>query len=96
MADNNTLSSLAAKLDERQRLVDELAKGMKKTEDLVNELQASSAKLDERFTALTQQITDDKKVGDLAAQVTSKNSQLSGLVQKLNATVASVPTSVSR
>lgn len=34
-------------------MIDELAKGEKKTEDLNIELQASSVKLDERFTALT-------------------------------------------
>ena len=91
MADTNTLDSLAAKIDERQKLIDDLATGMKKTEDLLNELQVSSKKLDEKFAALTQQIANDSTVKDLAAQVTSKNSQLSGLVQKLNATVTNVP-----
>ena len=91
MADTNTLDSLAAKIDERQKLIDDLATGMKKTEDLLNELQASSKKLDKKFAALTQQIANDSTVKDLAAQVTSKNSQLSGLVQKLNATVTNVP-----
>ena len=91
MADTNTLDSLAAKIDERQKLIDDLATGMKKTEDLLNELQLSSKKLDEKFAALTQQIANDSTVKDLAAQVTSKNSQLSGLVQKLNATVTNVP-----
>lgn len=90
MADKDTLDQLAAKLDERQKLVENLATGMQKTNDLISQLQTLSGKMDEKFTALTQQIADDTRVSDLSAQIETKNAQLSGLVQKLGTTVTTI------
>lgn len=90
MADTDTLNKLAEKLDERQKLVDNLATGMQKTNDLISQLQTLSGKMDEKFTALTQQIASDTRVSDLSAQIETKNAQLSGLVQKLGTTVTSI------
>lgn len=90
MADTDTLNKLAEKLDERQKLVNNLATGMQKTNDLISQLQTLSGKMDEKFTALTQQIASDTRVSDLSAQIETKNAQLSGLVQKLGTTVTSI------
>lgn len=88
--DTDTLDQLAAKLDERQKLVDNLATGMQKTDDLIFQLQTLSGKMDDKFTALTQQIADDTRVSDLSLHIATKNAQLSGLVQKLGTTVTTV------
>lgn len=89
MSDDKTLLDLSARLDQRQKLIDQLATGMQQTNDLVAQLQKLSSQVDDRVTALTQQIANDTRVSDISTQVQNKNTQLSGLVQKLSTTVTS-------
>jgi type II secretory pathway component PulF len=80
----NELQTLSDKIDARLALVEQLKSGLDAGTDLVNKLTEANSSLDSKISGLLQQAADTSKLDTVTQQVTDKNTQLQGLVNKVS------------
>ena len=86
--DTSELERLGALLDAKQKLIEDLQKGIQTTEDLIGQLQASLKAADDQIASITKQVSDNSTIKTVTSQLQDKNTQLQGLVQKFGSAVA--------
>lgn len=77
------LQTLSDKIDARLVLIDQLKSGLETSTALVNKLSEANNSLDTKISDLLKQAADTSKLDTVTQQVTNKNTELQGLVNKV-------------
>ena len=80
---NTELQTLSEKVDARLTLIDQLKSGLEASNELVEKLNEANSSLDTKISDLIQKAADTSKLDEVTQQVTSKNTELQGLVNKV-------------